>query len=241
MGEVQVVLFRRAGCVDRAGQRWQVADNKVVVTDAGAKARGARGDVDAYVFNAEELRELYVDMLGLLRSNEATPFFRDPVRVVCACPDVISASSRLGETDRRAMLRFVYSYMLSVEPAYFSRLLHHFVDSSREFFEFVERNSLNPWPVSEYADELGISMRKLNMLFYEKCGVSAKHWLLEQRLSKARELLLATDKKITDVAQECGFGSHAHFSESFKRRFKDCPRKFRQKSNPNSDAIEDQI
>jgi AraC-like DNA-binding protein len=239
MGEVQVVLFKRAGRVDHGGQRWQVPDNRLVVTDTKASVSGERGDCRSYVFNAAELQTLYVDLLGLLRNQESTPFFREPVRLVAACPDLIGVSVSLAETDSRAMLRFVYSYFLSVDPVYFSRLLHHFVDSSREFFEFVERNSLNSWPVSQYADELGISLRKLNMLFYEKCGVSAKHWLLEQRLGKARELLLATSMKITDVAQECGFNSHAHFTESFKRRYKDCPRRLRQKNNPLSDAMED--
>ncbi|MGF6812904.1 transcriptional regulator GlxA family with amidase domain [Paraburkholderia sp. Clong3] len=80
---------------------------------------------------------------------------------------------------------------------------------------------------------------KLNMLFYEKCGVSAKHWLLEQHLGKVRELLLATSMKITDVAQECGFNGHAHSCESFKRRYKDCMRSLRQKNNLTLDAMED--
>jgi transcriptional regulator GlxA family with amidase domain len=38
--------------------------------------------------------------------------------------------------------------------------------------------------------------------------------------------------KVTDVAQRCGFNSHAHFTESFTRRYNDCPRKLRQRSFP---------
>ncbi|MFP3587739.1 AraC family transcriptional regulator [Paraburkholderia sp. SIMBA_055] len=233
MGDVQVMLFRHAGRVDRLGVSWTVPDNRLVVADekAAIVAEG-HGDYPCFNFNAAELQSLYVDLLGLIRKQDSVRFFQDPVRQVAACHDVIDVSMSLAKVDRRLMLRFVYSYFLSVEPAYFSSLLHHFVDSTREFFDFVERNSLNPWPVSQYADELGISVRKLNTLFYEKCGVSAKRWVLEQRLQKARELLLSTSMKVTDVAQRCGFNSHAHFTESFTRRYNDCPRKLRQRSIP---------
>jgi AraC-like DNA-binding protein len=214
---------------------WSVPDNRLVVADvkAAVVAEGHEA-YPSYAFNGAELQSLYVDLLGLMKNQDASPFFQDPVRQVAACPEVIEVSTSLAKMDRRLMLRFVYSYFLSVDPIYFSRLLHHLVDGTREFFDFVERNSLNPWPVSQYAEELGISVRKLNTLFYEKCGVSAKRWLLEQRLEKARELLLASTMKITDVAQGCGFNSHAHFTESFRQRYNDCPRKLRQRNNPFS-------
>lgn len=55
---------------------------------------------------------------------------------------------------------------------------------------------MQPWSVATFAANLGVEVRKLNCLFYKNYGVSAKQWLLEQRLIYARQQLITTDKKL---------------------------------------------
>ncbi|KLU21487.1 hypothetical protein EOS_35525 [Caballeronia mineralivorans PML1(12)] len=240
MGGVQLILFHRAGRVDCVDLSYAVPESSLVIADVDAIPRlSTGGETAAYAFNTGELQVLYRDLIDLLAQRRVAPFFREPVKQLGVSTETIEVIARLGGMSRIEMLRFAYMYCLGVEQDYFSRLLYYFVDSSRDFFEFVESNSMNSWPVSQYADELGISLRKLNLLFYEKCGVSAKHWLLERRLRKARELLLGSVMKVTDIAQECGFNSHAHFSDSFRRRYNDCPRGLRQKGSQLADSMED--
>lgn len=78
---------------------------------------------------------------------------------------------------------------------------------------------MQPWPVTRFAEDLGIEVRRLNFLFYKNYGVSAKQWLLERRLSYARQQLMVTEKKVADIALDSGFSNHAHFTESFKKRY----------------------
>ncbi|EKA25508.1 AraC family transcriptional regulator [Yersinia enterocolitica subsp. enterocolitica WA-314] len=148
-------------------------------------------------------------------------------KILPANNDIICAAEKLVDIDRTLSLRFLYLYCLGLDYVYFSRLLESIVGTNNKLLEFFEKNRLNPWTVSRYASELGISTRKLNFLFYEKFGMSAKQWLLEQRLKKGCELLLSTRLRVADIAMECGFSNHAHFSDSFRRRFQQCPSRMR--------------
>jgi AraC-like DNA-binding protein len=226
---VQFIFFKVSARVSCRGAMHSAEANSVIVADPDAVIIGCKGaEYTTYNFRVGDFQMLYRELSGQVGEGVSVPFWRKPVMTLPVPQDLFDVASRLGFIDQSLMLRFIYIYCLGIDRAYYSQLLHHFVDSSREFFDFIERNSLNPWPVEMYARELGISMRNLNQLFQDKYGVSTKHWLLERRLVKARELLLMTSKKVTEIAHECGFNSHAHFSDTFRKRYNDCPRRIRQ-------------
>ncbi|GAB3800729.1 hypothetical protein GCM10028819_26620 [Spirosoma humi] len=52
-------------------------------------------------------------------------------------------------------------------------------------------------------------------------------WILDRKLSDAREALINTDKNISDIAHECGFESLAQFDKSFRKAFTMTPSYFR--------------
>jgi AraC-like DNA-binding protein len=54
-------------------------------------------------------------------------------------------------------------------------------------------------------------------------------WLLEKRLSHARNLLLTGNKAVSEIAYESGFETLAHFSRAFKQRFSTSPSDCRKK------------
>lgn len=229
MGAVKLMIFSRSGRIECDGETHDVPAFSLIFSGPNAIAVPARDGIDTYVFHSGDFQDIYKDLHELAsRYRKGTPFWREPVKRVSVPGDTINVIRHLGAAEPRAMLRFAYVYCLGTEPEYFSRLLHHLIDSSRDFFEFIEENSMSAWPVTQYAKALGIPVRKLNVMFYEKFGVSAKNWLLERRLQRARELLLMTSMKVTDIAQECGFNSHAHFSVSFRRRYEASPRLMRQ-------------
>lgn len=225
---VQFILFKSPARVVCRGAVHSAESNSILLTDTEAVITGTVGDYDIHEFRVGDFQELYREISDQVETVPPVPFCRKSITVLPIPSDLFDVSRRLGSVDPRLMLRFVFIYCLSIDASYFSSLMHHFVDGSLEFFDYIERNSLNPWPVETYARELGLSTRMLNEMFQEKYGVSAKRWLLERRLQRARELLLGTSKKVTEIAHECGFNSHAHFSDTFRRRYKYCPRKVRQ-------------
>jgi AraC-like DNA-binding protein len=64
----------------------------------------------------------------------------------------------------------------------------------------------------------GLSERYVNELLYEAgAGFTAR--LNELRLRRAAELLTLSERRITDIAFDCGFNDLSYFNRSFRRRF----------------------
>ncbi|VWD64748.1 AraC family transcriptional regulator [Burkholderia lata] len=178
-------------------------------------------------FSPEQLQSAYRELrhLTVRISHDAR---LDGPLTVPAGADVLHAVGRLAGVDVEAMLRFVLTYCLAWESRRCTALLRHLVVADRELFDFVYCHRLEPWPVSHYADRLGLPQRKFNELFKDKYGVSAKRWLLARRLEHAKLLLEISRKKVIDIALESGFVNAAHFSDCFRRHFCVSPSEIRQ-------------
>lgn len=227
MKSIQFILFRQDGILRSEGVCHSVPAGNLVVTNEQASVSSfSQSTFISVLCHSIDLLPIYQDLASkMVQSNKfRLPYqIYDRYKILPVSDDIISATEQLADIERNASLRFLYLYCLGLDPTYFSRLLESMVGTNNELLEFFEKNRLNPWTVSRYADELGISTRKLNFLFYEKFGMSAKQWLLDQRLKKGCELLLSTRLRVADIAMECGFSNHAHFSDSFRRRFQQCP------------------
>lgn len=112
-------------------------------------------------------------------------------------------------------------------------LLSHVLRSSREN-RMPQRNSkiyrqidtakvilmLHPeknWSLHSLARTLQCSPFHLTRMFREKVGVPMHRYQLHNRLARAIELLLDTDRDLTTIALDLGFSSHSHFTASFRQ------------------------
>jgi AraC-like DNA-binding protein len=83
----------------------------------------------------------------------------------------------------------------------------------------LQRRFLEPdFSAQKLAVAAGLSERYVNELLYE-AGGSFTTRLNELRLRKAAELLTMTQRRISDIAFECGFNDLSYFNRSFRRRF----------------------
>ncbi|OWF80277.1 AraC family transcriptional regulator [Yersinia rohdei] len=231
MKSIQFILFRQEGILRSERICHNVPAGSLVIANEQATVSSfSQSNFISILCHSIDLLPIYQDLASnMVQSNKfrLPPQVNEHYKILPTSDDVILATEKLIDIDRSASLRFLYLYCLGVDSIYFSKLLESMVGTNNELLEFFEKNRLNPWTVSRYADELGISPRKLNFLFYEKFGMSAKQWLLDQRLKKGCELLLSTRLRVADIAMECGFSNHAHFSDSFRRRFQQCPSQMR--------------
>ncbi len=226
---IQFIGFAHDGRVSLRGHVQDVGRCTLLVADPEATAESDRsGGVFVHRYTTGELHALRRDLCELALPACNKQFRLASVYALPMSSEMGQAAACLGAAEPRSLLRFLWLYGLGMDRAYFEGLLVHAVDSQREFFEFVEQHSLMAWPVAHYATRLGLSVHKLNVLFEEKFGMSAKRWLLERRLARACELLVRTSLSVTEVALQCGFNTHAHFTETFKKRYKKCPRAMRQ-------------
>lgn len=70
--------------------------------------------------------------------------------------------------------------------------------------------------VEDLARRFGLSVSYLSHVFSRWAGVSPKRYILLCRLSLARELLLADDLPVAEVAARCGFGDVSNFIRIFR-------------------------
>ncbi len=77
--------------------------------------------------------------------------------------------------------------------------------------------------VAKYA---GFSPIHFHNCFKASTGMTLREYVEEQRIKRAINILVSTDKSLTDIAYECGFSSQSYFSFAFKRKMKMTPREY---------------
>ncbi|MFT5482585.1 MAG: transcriptional regulator GlxA family with amidase domain [Halieaceae bacterium] len=70
-------------------------------------------------------------------------------------------------------------------------------------------------PVGEIAARVGLSVRRLEMLFRQVVGQSPASYYRHLRLAEARRMTVDTGLSLQDIAVRCGFNSQSAFSRAF--------------------------
>ena len=82
--------------------------------------------------------------------------------------------------------------------------------------KYIEENFTEDISLSDIAEKYSSNMYYLSHLFKEITGYGFKEFLIFQRLSKAKELLINTNMSVTSVCTSCGFKNVNHFIRTFK-------------------------
>jgi AraC family transcriptional regulator len=80
------------------------------------------------------------------------------------------------------------------------------------------------------AAESGYSRSHFLRTFRASMGYSPHQWLTRLRVEEAKALLQNASSSLTDVALQCGFSSHAHFSSMFRQIVGVVPSEYRRNS-----------
>lgn len=91
---------------------------------------------------------------------------------------------------------------------------------------YIKEHLTEDLSLSFLSEQANFSPVYFHKLFKRSTGANLREYIEEQRIKKAIELLLSTDKTLAQIAYECGFSSQSHFSYVFKRRMKLTPRDY---------------
>jgi AraC-like DNA-binding protein len=80
---------------------------------------------------------------------------------------------------------------------------------------YIEENYARDISLEEVSEHLGISTFYFSRIFSSLTGVTYRSYLNSIRVEKADSLLCSTDKKIIDIAYECGFNSLRTFNRVY--------------------------
>ena len=97
--------------------------------------------------------------------------------------------------------------------------------------ELLRQKMDNPPTIVELAKLIGINEFKLKKGFKEMFHTTIFGYVFHQRMSRAKQLLLDTQKPMKEIAYEIGYSSPQHFSTAFRRRYGVAPNRVRK--NPD--------
>jgi AraC family transcriptional regulator len=69
--------------------------------------------------------------------------------------------------------------------------------------------------IARLAYECGLSTSQFARAFKQSTGCPPHRWLLEQRIKRAQNLLLTSDRTLTEIARACGFYDQPHLTRAF--------------------------
>jgi len=100
-------------------------------------------------------------------------------------------------------------------------------DLLRRFQALIEQGYRTNRPLSNYADELGVTPTHLSRVARALTGRPASQLLLERRLLEARRALAYTTLRVSEVAYLLGYSDPAYFARVFAKAAGESPSAFR--------------
>ncbi len=89
--------------------------------------------------------------------------------------------------------------------------------------EFMHSNLDKKITIKDLSAAAHISVTHFTRVFKNETGKTPMEYLNKIRLERAKRLMMAGDKSITELAFECGFSSPSYLSERFRKSYKISP------------------
>lgn len=126
-----------------------------------------------------------------------------------------------------AVLELIYTLRRDSERI---KLLHNEKNNNREVIEniikYIKENLTSDLSLNTVSRKAGFSPVHFHNCFKASTGKTLRDYVEEQRIKKAVNMLISTDKTLTEIAYSCGFSSQSYFSYAFKRRMNVTPREY---------------
>lgn len=106
-----------------------------------------------------------------------------------------------------------------------------------KIINYIKQNYEEKITVDDIAKHIHMNTSYISTSFKEKMGISISEYILNYRLSVAKNLLLSSpESSISEIAHFTGFYDSAHFSKAFKQSFGITAKEFRQEKykTPNT-------
>ena len=91
----------------------------------------------------------------------------------------------------------------------------YYIDKIKRYIEYRYVEDVK---ISEMAEHCGLNRSYMTKCFTEETGVSPKEYLMQYRMTKAKELLVEEELPISNVAYAIGYSDPLAFSKMFKKR-----------------------
>jgi len=96
-----------------------------------------------------------------------------------------------------------------------------------EVVDYIHQNCTERIEIPKLAKIAAMSMSQFERRFKELFNLTPQQYTIEIRLHKACEKIIATDQTFSQIAHDCGFYDHSHFTRQFVKQFGITPKEYR--------------
>ena len=93
---------------------------------------------------------------------------------------------------------------------------------------YVAANIFKKISVKDIAEELALNANYLERIFKESEGITISRYILKEKIGRAKNLLVYSDRSIMEISDYLGFSSQSYFGKVFLQETGMTPRQFRQ-------------
>jgi len=98
----------------------------------------------------------------------------------------------------------------------------------KNFLLILEENFRRPLGVDFYAEKLFMTSRNLNLICHNILQQSVTEIIETRKLIEAKNLLVSTNKTISEISFEIGFNEKSYFTNVFRKKSGQTPSEFRE-------------
>ena len=97
----------------------------------------------------------------------------------------------------------------------------------QQAINYIESNFATDITIQKIADFINIDRSYLFYLFKQERGCSPQQYLMDYRISFAKEMLIETDYSVETICYSCGYKNPETFTKAFKKHVGKAPGQFR--------------
>lgn len=106
--------------------------------------------------------------------------------------------------------------------------------SLKSVLEYMNSHFTKPISFQKICEDNCINPSYLSQLFKKELGITFTSYLTQLRMERAKELLLTTTMRITEISDALGYDNYFNFAKLFKKETGYTPKQFRDESLPKA-------
>jgi AraC family transcriptional regulator len=98
----------------------------------------------------------------------------------------------------------------------------------RQVLDYIRSHLSEDVAIADLAQVAGMSYYYFMRLFKKSMHVTARQYIIQQRIDRAKELLRSPELDIAEISLQCGFANQSHFTNVFRQATEITPKAYRQ-------------
>lgn len=145
--------------------------------------------------------------------------------------DLASNENATSELLSSNLLNTLITQLLTLEKTDIKKNKSLNFEKINQIKLYIDQNFQHILSLNKISKEFYISKYYMSREFKKNYGITINNYIINKRITLAKELLRFTDKPINEIAQLCGISGSSYFNKSFKKNESMSPSEYRKKWN----------